>query len=103
MDNWNEKQMKMMSLGGNLRLKKHFSEYDLLEEAPSMRYKTRAADYYRRMLRASASGDSILEEPPEKDKGRETIEDVIRTSEENSANSNSVQEEDQDMISSVIN
>ena len=54
----------MMSMGGNLRLKKHFSEYDLLEEAPQMRYRTLAADYYRRMLRASASGESVLEEPP---------------------------------------
>lgn len=63
-------------------MKKHFSEYDLLEEAPSMRYKTRAADYYRRMLRASAFGEMILEEPPSKEKGREAIEDIIRKSEE---------------------
>jgi len=81
-------------MGGNLRLKKHFSEYDLLEEAPQMRYRTWAADYYRRMLRASASGESFLEEPPVKDQGRGVIEEINRTSEEITANNNPQAEQD---------
>jgi hypothetical protein len=37
----------MMSIGGNKNLKQFFSEFDLLDELPTNRYKTLAADYYR--------------------------------------------------------
>jgi hypothetical protein len=37
-----------MSLGGNRNLKVYFSEFDLLEELPQNRYKTVAAEYYRK-------------------------------------------------------
>ena len=58
-----------MSLGGNLRLKKHYSDYDLLEENPEKRYQTNAADFYRRNLRALVEGDAMMEEPPQKEEG----------------------------------
>jgi hypothetical protein len=47
MDQWNEKQLKMMSLGGNKNLNEFFSFYDLNEESVQTRYKTKAAEYYR--------------------------------------------------------
>lgn len=42
----------MMSLGGNQKLKIYFAEFDLLEELPQNRYKTLAADHYRKQLKA---------------------------------------------------
>eukprot|EP00352_Strombidinopsis_acuminata_P000713 CAMPEP_0176345248 /NCGR_PEP_ID=MMETSP0126-20121128/5310_1 /TAXON_ID=141414 ORGANISM="Strombidinopsis acuminatum, Strain SPMC142" /NCGR_SAMPLE_ID=MMETSP0126 /ASSEMBLY_ACC=CAM_ASM_000229 /LENGTH=37 /DNA_ID= /DNA_START= /DNA_END= /DNA_ORIENTATION= len=36
-----------MHLGGNERLAKFFSNYDLQEETIEVKYKTKAADYYR--------------------------------------------------------
>ena len=36
LDSWTDKQLKMMSLGGNLRLKKHFGDFDLLDGFSSL-------------------------------------------------------------------
>ena len=47
MDSWNDKQLKMMSLGGNKNLSEFFSFYDLNEESASQKYKTKAAESYR--------------------------------------------------------
>jgi hypothetical protein len=47
MDSWGEKAIKMMSSGGNKNLYEFFKQYDLNEESVEIRYKTKAADYYR--------------------------------------------------------
>ena len=47
MDSWNDKQLKMMNLGGNKNLAEFFSDYDLMSESLQTRYKTKAAEYYR--------------------------------------------------------
>jgi ADP-ribosylation factor GTPase-activating protein 1 len=51
MDTWNEKQLKMMALGGNKKLKEHFSKYDISDESVQQRYNTRAAQFYRLQIR----------------------------------------------------
>jgi len=53
-----------MTLGGNKKLKKHFSEFDLLDETPENRYKTVAAHYYRRKLDAELNDLAFIEECP---------------------------------------
>ncbi len=37
----------MMTLGGNKNLYEYFKTYDLNEESVQMRYKTKAAEFYR--------------------------------------------------------
>ena len=51
MDTWNEKQLKIMSVGGNKSLYDYFQHYDLNEEGVQTRYKTRAAEFYRKKVR----------------------------------------------------
>lgn len=50
MDTWNEKQLKLMSLGGNKNLGEFFARYDLIEESVQSRYKTKAAEFYRQKV-----------------------------------------------------
>ena len=69
LDSWGEKQLKMMSLGGNVRLKKHFGDYDLLEMPQEERYKTVAAEFYRNTLRSQMEGQAIWDEPPSIEEG----------------------------------
>ena len=47
LDSWSERQLKMMTLGGNKGMREHLSQYDLVEESVQTKYKTRAADSYR--------------------------------------------------------
>ena len=56
MDTWTEKQLKMMALGGNKKLKEFFQNYDLNDETVQIRYKTNAAGFYRVLLRSSSDG-----------------------------------------------
>ena len=63
-DRWEESHLKAMTLGGNQKLKKHFSEFDLLDETPENRYKTVAAHYYRRKLDAELNDLAFIEECP---------------------------------------
>ena len=65
LDGWNEKQLKMMERGGNHKLRLFFAEYDLLDESPNIRYKTIAAQYYRRRLRAEVFGEPFNESAPD--------------------------------------
>jgi hypothetical protein len=50
MDAWNERQLKMMSLGGNKNLGEFFQNYDLIDESVQSRYKTKAAEFYRQKV-----------------------------------------------------
>ena len=47
MDTWNEKQLKIMNIGGNKNLKDFFSHYDMNDEDVKTKYKTKASEYYR--------------------------------------------------------
>jgi hypothetical protein len=47
LDTWTERQLKMMTLGGNKTLYEYFQQYDLNEESVQTRYKTKAAEFYR--------------------------------------------------------
>jgi hypothetical protein len=47
LDSWTDRQLKMMSLGGNLALKEYLRNYDLGEESVAVKYKSRAAEHYR--------------------------------------------------------
>jgi len=46
MDSWNEKHLKYMCLGGNLKLKEFFQSF-ALQEFSLDRYKTKASVFYR--------------------------------------------------------
>jgi hypothetical protein len=86
LDSWSDKQLKMMSLGGNLRLKKQFGDYDLFELPAQDRYLTNVADFHRRMLRSQMEGAAIMEEPPCREEGRQVMRQMERSSAEIMAN-----------------
>lgn len=52
MDQWTEKELKYMGLGGNKIYFDFFQQYDLNEEQVQMKYKSKAAEYYRLKVRA---------------------------------------------------
>lgn len=61
MDSWKPNQLKLMELGGNAKLKAFFQEHGIPDNTPIQdKYNTRAAEWYRRNLRALADG---LEQP----------------------------------------
>lgn len=82
MDSWTPKQLKCMQLGGNHSLSEFFASYDLMSEPMDVRYQTRAAEYYRKKLRAFANGEEFSEEKPEYEEGRQRIEYKVRSQEE---------------------
>ena len=71
MDTWNEKQLKMMALGGNKKLKEHFSKYDLSDEAVQQRYNSRAAQFYRLQTRNACENIPFAEQAPNYETGRQ--------------------------------
>ena len=71
----------MVTLGGNLRLKKTHADYDLLELPTQERFQTVAAEFYRRTLRSQVEGDALMEEPPSKEEGKKVVVLEGRTSE----------------------
>lgn len=50
LDSWSDRQLKMMSLGGNNHLKEHLQGYDLGDETVQVKYKSKAAEYYRQRV-----------------------------------------------------
>lgn len=50
-DNWTDKDLRMMELGTNDNYKNFMKNYSLLTEPAETRYKSQAADYYRRKVR----------------------------------------------------
>lgn len=50
MDAWNEKQIGFMQSGGNSKFKAFMATYDLETVPPTVKYKTKAADHYRRRV-----------------------------------------------------
>ena len=50
-DSWDEKQVKYLSQGGNLRFKTFLSEYNIEPSSSvELKYKSKAAEYYRNIL-----------------------------------------------------
>jgi len=52
LDVWNESQMKLVELGGNSKLNEFFDGFDLNSEDIKIKYTTKAAHYYRKLLTA---------------------------------------------------
>lgn len=51
-DSWTDKQILYLSKGGNNKFKNNLSEYNIdLNTKIELKYKTRAADYYRKVLK----------------------------------------------------
>ncbi len=50
MDAWTEKQLKLMTIGGNKNIYEFLQVYDLNEEGADCKYKARACEYYREQV-----------------------------------------------------
>lgn len=75
-DTWQDKQLKLLQLGGNLALKEFFSLYGLNEQEIAIKYRTKAADYYREMLKIKADDQEFEKEVPDVQTGIEIIEET---------------------------
>ena len=60
-----------MTMGGNQKLKEFFNNYQLMEASAHDRLNTRAAQWYRKEIKAKSLGNSMDEPPPTFDRGRE--------------------------------
>lgn len=59
MDSWKPQQLKLMELGGNARLNDFFKKHGIPDDMPIVqKYNTRAAEWYRKNLRAEAEGEA---------------------------------------------
>jgi hypothetical protein len=85
MDEWTPKQLEYMRAGGNDHFTQFLHSYNLDEESPEVKYKSKAADYYRKrvlllltlgQLRATAESLVFPADPPAFDEGREEIPDL---------------------------
>lgn len=75
-DRWEEMNLKAVVLGGNLKMKKFFAEFDLLDETPENRYRTIAAHFYKRKLNSEMHGDTLVEEIPDYLEGKTIMDEV---------------------------
>ena len=86
MDKWDANQIEMMKAGGNKRLKDLMSEFGIpLDMKAETKYRLKALDYYRKLLRAEV----LDEEPPEKPdivSAFEKIENIKRNEDVNNDN-----------------
>lgn len=71
-----------MQLGGNNGLGEFLSSYDLMSEPMDVRYQTKAAEYYRKKLKAFANDLEFTEEKPDYEEGRNPIEYRVKSAEE---------------------
>ena len=55
MDSWNEKELRMMQISGNNKLKDYFEEYDMSIKNNVDRYSSKASEYYRDQLKACSA------------------------------------------------
>ena len=78
MDTWNEKQLKLMALGGNQKMREFFQNYDLSDESIEVKYGTRAADFYRLQLRSTAEGIPFNEPSPNYEEGEQQLPEDAR-------------------------
>lgn len=71
-----------MQLGGNNGLSEFLASYDLMSEPMDVRYQTKAAEYYRKKLKAFSNDEEFNEEKPDYEEGRMPIEYKVKTQEE---------------------
>jgi len=62
-----------MSVGGNQKFREFLSHYDLDNETIEYKYQTKAAEYYRRKVKACADEEEFEDPQPEYSVGRERI------------------------------
>jgi len=58
------------------------ASYDLMSETMDVRYQTKAAEYYRKKLRAFANDEEFTQEKPDYEEGRAAIEYRVKSQEE---------------------
>ena len=77
MDTISDNQRKLLSLGGNKRFAEFMEEYDLNSEPAKVKYKTKAAKFYRGMLKAMVEGTTYNEPIPSEKEGRQVIKSYM--------------------------
>jgi hypothetical protein len=82
MDQWTDKQLKYMALGGNKNQYDFFQDFDLNSESIQTRYKTKAAQFYRDKLKKLVEGEPFVMSTPDFESGREVMQEQMRSSEE---------------------
>lgn len=55
MDSWTDQQLNLMKAGGNSKFKAFMESYNLAQKSPAIKYKTQAAEYYRKSVRFKAN------------------------------------------------
>ena len=73
MDAINDKQKKLLSLGGNKKFFEFMQAYGLNTEPSNVKYKTKAAEFYRQKLKFLAEGKDFYEQPPNEEEGKKFI------------------------------
>ncbi len=67
MDSWTAKQLLLMQNGGNAKFREFMSNYGLDNVSPGTKYRTKAAEYYRRtvgyFLKGKAGNEEIQTTP----------------------------------------
>ncbi|OMJ84192.1 hypothetical protein SteCoe_14746 [Stentor coeruleus] len=78
MDTWQFKHLQMMKAGGNEELHEFFDFYELGNYAPEDKYRTKAAYYYREMIKTVSEGRVLDREKPSIDEGKIIVEEQKR-------------------------
>ena len=88
-DSWTEKQLLYLTKGGNINFKNNLSEFNIAETAAlDIKYKSKAADYYRKYLKNEVEKESDPNYAPIQVNKPETEEamDIIEIKEESEEN-----------------
>jgi GTPase-activating protein that regulates ARFs (ADP-ribosylation factors), involved in ARF-mediated vesicular transport len=73
MDAWSSAQLKMMSIGGNKRFKDFIESYNFDPEVSiPTKYYSKAAEYYRELIKAEAEFRRLTYPPPSAAEGLES-------------------------------
>jgi len=67
---WTEKQLKLLESGGNAKLLEYLTNYNLHQVDKSLKYQTRAMQYYRRRNEAIALGKAFEDTQPSIEEAR---------------------------------
>lgn len=78
LDSWTDDQIRRFSAGGNARLFSYFDKYGVNDFELSTKYKTIAADIYRRNLDHELAGEP-LEPEPTYEEGRKQMSALRKT------------------------
>eukprot|EP00826_Nyctotherus_ovalis_P011016 TRINITY_DN12876_c0_g1_i3.p1 TRINITY_DN12876_c0_g1~~TRINITY_DN12876_c0_g1_i3.p1 ORF type:complete len:357 (-),score=91.82 TRINITY_DN12876_c0_g1_i3:950-2020(-) len=73
MDAISDKQRKILSHGGNKRFAEFMEMYGLNSTPAGVKYKTKAAEFYRGMLKAMTEGTAYNQPMPDEEEGREVL------------------------------